>query len=96
MNKIDILIRKINAQYDEDYGMEGIVPTEEDFNQMADRVRKSIHFPYTDAEFLAARNQVRERREAAIGIIVSVDKPSDDHDMEWFSKFKEEHPDRNC
>ena len=96
MNKIDILIRKINAQYDEDYGMEGIVPTEEDFNQMADRVRKSIRFPYTDAEFLAARNQVRERREAAIGIIVSVDKPSDDHDMEWFSKFKEEHPDRNC
>lgn len=95
MNKIDILIRKINAQYDEEYEMEGIVPTEDDFNQMAQRVREAIHFPYTDEEFIAARDQVRERREASIGIIVSVDKPSDDHDIEWFSKFKEEHPDRN-
>ena len=34
MNKIDILIRKINAQYDEEYGIENIVPTEEEFNQM--------------------------------------------------------------
>ena len=95
MNKIDILIRKINAQYDEDYEMEGIVPTEDEFNQMAQRVREAIRFPYTDEEFIAARDQVRERREASIGIIVSVDKPSADHDMEWFSKFKEENPDRN-
>ena len=95
MNKIDILIRKINAQYDEEYEIEGIVPTEDEFNQMAQRVREAIHFSYTDEEFFAARDQVRERREASIGIVVSVDKPSDDHDMEWFSKFKEEHPDRN-
>ena len=95
MNKIDILIRKINAQYDEDYEMEGIVPTEDEFNQMAQRVREAIRFPYTDEEFIAARDQVRERREASIGIVVSVDKPSADHDMEWFSKFKEENPDRN-
>ena len=95
MNKIDILIRKINAQYDEDYEMEGIIPTEDEFNQMAQQVREAIRFPYTDEEFIAARDQVRERREASIGIIVSVDKPSADHDMEWFSKFKEEYPDRN-
>lgn len=95
MNKIDILIRKINAQYDEEYTIEGIVPTEDEFNQMAQRVREYIHFLYTDEEFIAARDQVRERREASIGIVVSVDKPSNDHDMEWFTKFKEEHSDRN-
>lgn len=95
MNKIDILIRKINAQYDEEFEMEGIVPSEDEFNHMAQRVREAIHFPYTDEEFIAARDQVRERREASIGIIVSVDKPSDDHDIEWFSKFKEDHPDQN-
>lgn len=95
MNKIDILIRKINAQYDEEFGIEGIVPTEDEFNQMAERVRTSIRFPYTDAEFYAARDQVRERREASIGIVVSIDKLSDEHDMEWYSKFKVEHPDRN-
>lgn len=95
MNKIDILIRKINAQYDEEYTIEGIVPTEDEFNQMAQRVREYIHFLYTDEEFIAARDQVRERREASIGIVVSVDKPSNDHDIEWFTKFKEEHSDRN-
>ena len=95
MNKIDILIRKINTQYVEDYEMAGIVPTEDEFNQMAQSVRELTHFSYTDEEFFAARDQVRERREASIGIITSVDKLSDDHDMEWFYKFKEEHPDRN-
>lgn len=94
MNKIDILIKKINAQYDEEYGIEGIIPTEDEFNQMAQRVRETIRFPYSDEEFFAARDQVRERRAASIGIIVSVDNPSSDHDMEWFSKFKEENPDR--
>lgn len=92
MNKIDILIRKINAQYDEEYVIEDIIPTEDEFNQMAQRVRENIHFTYTDEEFLAARDQVRERREASIGIVVSIDKTSDDHDIEWFSKFKKEHP----
>ena len=95
MNKIDILIRKINLQYDEEFKMQGIVPTEDEFNQMAQRVREATHFPYTDEEFYAARDQVRERREASIGIIVSVDKPSDFHDMEWYTKFKENHPNRN-
>ena len=95
MNKIDILIRKINAQYDEEFTMEGIVPTEEAFNQMAQRVREFIRFLYTDEEFVAARDQVRERRAASIGLVVSVDKPSEEHDMEWFTKYKEEHPERN-
>ena len=95
MNKLDILIRKINAQYDEEFLLENIVPTEDEFNEMAARVRASIRFPFSDEEFTAARDQVRERREASIGIIVSVDKPTEEHDLEWFSKFKEEHPDEN-
>ena len=95
MNKLDILIRKINAQYDEEFLLENIVPTEDEFNEMAARVRASIRFPFSDEEFTAARDQVRERREASIGIIVSVDKPTEEHDLEWFSKFKEEHPEEN-
>lgn len=95
MNKLDILYRKINAQYDEEFLLEDTVPTEEQYNEMAARVRASIHFNYTDEEFAAARDQVRERREASIGIIVSVDKPAENHDLEWFTKFKEEQPEEN-
>lgn len=94
MNKIDILIRKINAQYDEEFLIESIVPTEDMFNAMADRVRKSMSFIFSDAEFVAARDQVRERREASIGIVVSVDAPNEDHDLEWFSKYSDENPDK--
>ena len=90
MNKIDILIRKINAQYDEDFLLDDIVPTEEMFNEMAERVRRSIRYEYTDAEFIAARDRVRERREASIGPVVSVDAHNEDHDLEWFTKFASE------
>ena len=95
MNKIDILIRRINAQYDEEFTIDNITPTEEEFNTMTEQVRESIRFQYSDAEFFAARDLVRERREASIGLVVSVDKPSDDHDIEWFSKFKAANPDRS-
>lgn len=95
MNKIDILIKKINAQYDEEFLMEDKVPTEEEFNEMADRVRTATKFTYTDAEFIAARDQVRELRAAYIGIVSSIDNPSSEHDLEWFTKFKTDHPERN-
>ena len=49
IDKIDLLKRKIAQQYDEDYYIDGIVPTEDEFNQMADRVRASSKFSYTDA-----------------------------------------------
>ena len=95
MNTIDILIKKINAQYDEEFTIENIVPTEDMFNNMAERVRKSMRFVFSDQEFIAARDLVRERREASIGIIVSVDKPSSEHDLEWFTKYRENNPDNN-
>ena len=38
MNKLDILIRKINAQYDEEFLLENIVPTEDEFNDFANLV----------------------------------------------------------
>ena len=49
IDKIDLLKRKIAQQYDEDYYIDGIVPTEDELNQMADRVRASSKFSYTDA-----------------------------------------------
>lgn len=95
IDKIDLLKRKIAQQYDEDFYIDGIVPTEDEFNQMADRVRTSSKFTYTDAEFLAARDQIRETRVASLGLVLSIDDKNDDHDLNWFDKFRTENPTRN-
>lgn len=95
IDKIDLLKRKIAQQYDEDYYIEGIVPTEEEFNLMADGVRANSKFSYTDAEFLAARDQIRETRIASLGLVLSIDDKKSDHDLEWFNKFRVENPSRN-
>ncbi len=95
IDKIDLLKRKIAQQYDEDYYIEGVVPTEEEFNAMAERVRKCSKFEYSDAEFFDARDQIRETRVASIGLVLSIDEKKSDHDLEWFNKFRAENPDRN-
>lgn len=94
MDKYDLLKRKIAQQYDEDFTIEGIVPTEKEFNEMADNVRANSKFDYTDAEFISIRDQIRENRAASIGIVLSIDKPSDNHDMAWFTKYRENNPDK--
>ena len=63
MTKIDILFRKISIQYDEEFSMEGVKPTDEEFNRMAELVRRGIRFPYTDAEFEAVRDMIKELRQ---------------------------------
>lgn len=89
MDKLDILIRKLCTQYDEYFSVEKIVPTVEEFNEMADQVRNQARYKYSDSEFISIREQVRELRSASIGIGISIDKPSANHDLEWFSHFSE-------
>ena len=83
MDKLDILFRKLCAKYDEDYTLEHIIPTEEDFNRMADDVRLQSKFTYDDSEFNSIKEQVRELRAATIGIGIGIDKPSEEHELEW-------------
>lgn len=92
MDKLDLLFRKLCIEYDEEFAAEGIVPTVEEFNEMADRVRKSSRHQYTDSEFTSIREQVRELRAASIGIVVTIDKPTADHDLEWYTHFVEDNP----
>lgn len=91
MNKLDILYRKITIAYDEQKLCTGIVPTEDEFNELALKVRQNTTFEYTDAEFSDVRDRVRERYAARIGLVQTIDKKAVDHDLEWFSKYKEEH-----
>ena len=93
MDKLDILFRKLCAQYDEDFTLESRVPTEEEFISMANNVRSQIRYTYEDSEFISIREQVRELRAASIGLGISIDKPSTEHDLEWFSRFQENNPD---
>ncbi len=90
MDKIEILFRKMCNQYDEDFGVEDIVPSEDEFNKMAENVRKSCKFTYSDAEFNTIKEQVRELRAAKIGIAICIDKPDEEHDLEWYSKYIED------
>ena len=90
MDKIEILFRKMCNQYDEDFEVEGIVPSEDEFNQMAEKVRMSCKFTYSDAEFNTIKEQVRELRAAKIGLAICLDKPDKEHDLEWYSKYTEE------
>lgn len=93
MDKSDILFRKICSQYDEEFTIEGIVPTEEQFMDMANRVRSQMRYTFDDTEFVSIMEQVRELRSASIGIGVSIDKPSEEHDLEWFSNFQDKNAD---
>ena len=93
IDKLSLLFRKLCIAYDDDFAAEEIVPSEDEFNTMADRVRYESRHQYTDSEFLSIREQVRELRAASIGIGISIDKPSSDHDMEWFSSFVSSNPD---
>lgn len=92
MDKLDLLFRKLCVEYDDEFAAEGIVPTVEEFNEMADRIRNASRHQYTDSEFTSIREQVRELRAASIGIVVSIDKPSTDHDLEWYTHFVEDNP----
>ena len=92
MDKLDLLFRKLCVEYDEEFTAEGILPTVEEFNEMADRIRNGSRYQYTDSEFTSIREQVRELRAASIGIVVTIDKPSTDHDLEWYTHFVEGHP----
>lgn len=92
MDKLELLFRKLCLAYDEEFSAEGIVPTVEEFNEMADRIRSASRHQYTDAEFISIREQVRELRAASIGIAVNIDKPSPDHDLEWFTHFVNDNP----
>ena len=91
MDKFDLLFRKLCAQYDEDYAIDDIIPTEEEFNSMVAVVRSQSRYNYTDSEFISIREQVRELRAASIGIGISIDKPSTEHDLEWFTHYLEDH-----
>lgn len=93
MDKLDILFRKLCAQYDEDFTLEDRIPTEDEFISMANTVRLQIRYTYEDSEFVSIREQVRELRAASIGLGISIDKPSTEHDLEWFSHFLENNPD---
>ena len=93
IDKLSLLFRKLCIAYDDDFAAEEIIPSEDEFNAMADRVRRDSRHQYTDSEFLSIREQVRELRAASIGIGISIDKPSSDHDMEWFSSFVSSNPD---
>ena len=93
IDKLSLLFRKLCIAYDDDFAAEEIVPSEDEFNAMADRVRCDSRHQYTDSEFLSIREQVRELRAASIGIGISIDKPSSDHDIEWFSSFASTNPD---
>lgn len=90
IDKIEVLFRKMCAQYDEEFGVEDIVPSEDEFNQMAETVRKNCKHTYSDAEFNTIKEQVRELRAAKIGIAICIDKPDEEHDLEWYSKYIEE------
>lgn len=90
IDKIEILFRKMCTQYDEEFGVEDIVPSEDEFNQMAETVRKNCKHTYSDAEFNTIKEQVRELRAAKIGIAICIDKPDAEHDLEWYSKYIEE------
>lgn len=92
MDKLDILFRKICAQYDEEFTLKGIVPTEEEFLEMANLVRSQIRYTFEDSEFVSISEQVRELRTASIGLGISIDKPNTDHDLEWFTHFQENNP----
>ena len=92
IDKLSLLFRKLCIAYDDDFAAEEIVPSEEEFNAMADRIRSESRHQYTDSEFLSIREQVRELRAASIGIGISIDKPSSDHDIEWFSNFVSSNP----
>ena len=96
MDKRDLLFRKLSLEYDEEFSAEGIVPTIDEFNAMADSVRARSRHEYTDAEFISVREQLREIRAALIGIGYGLDNPSSDHDLEWFTHFMEENADSCC
>lgn len=87
IDKLSLLFRKLCITYDDEFASEGIIPSEDEFNAMADRIRSESRREYTDSEFLSIREQVRELRAASIGLGFSVDKPSADHDIKWFTNF---------
>ena len=93
IDKLSLLFRKLCIEYDDTFAAEDIIPSEDEFNAMADRVRRASRHQYTDSEFLSIREQVRELRAASIGIGISIDKPSSDHDIEWFTSFTASNPD---
>lgn len=93
MDKFDLLFRKLCTEYDEQFTLENIVPTEEAFIEMANRVREQSRFKYEDSEFMSIREQVRELRSASIGLGLSIDKPSTEHDLEWYNHYIVDHPD---
>lgn len=93
IDKLSLLFRKLCIAYDDEFAAEEIIPSEDEFNAMADRVRSTSRHQYTDSEFLSIREQVRELRAASIGIGISIDKPSSDHDIEWFTSFASSNPD---
>lgn len=93
MNKLDILFSKIRLAYEERKLITGEVPTEDEFNELALKVRQETAFDYSDAEFSDVRDRVRERYAARIGLVQTLDKKTVDHDLNWFSKFKETHQD---
>lgn len=95
MDKLDILFRKLCAQYDESFSIENTVPTEQEYLLMAQVVRDQSRYTYTDAEFTSIRDQVRELRATSIGIGIGIDRPSSDHDLEWFTHFFENSKDSN-
>jgi len=92
IDKLGLLFRKLCITYDDVFAAEDIVPSEEDFNAMADNVRSASRHQYTDSEFLSIREQVRELRAASIGVGISIDKPSSEHNMDWFTNFVEANP----
>lgn len=91
MDKIDVLINKISVQYDEDFVVDGITPTTEEFDKMAAYVRNQVKFPYTDAEFIAAKERVREIRSVKIGIGVFVEKKTPEHEY-WYVERSNKQP----
>lgn len=93
MDKLELLFRKLCIEYDEEFSADEKVPSEEEFNAMADRTRQASRHQYTDSEFVSIREQVRELRAASIGIGVCIDKPTEDHDLEWFTHFVADSPD---
>ena len=85
MDKIDILMNKLSAQYDEEFFILGITPSVDQFNDMANRVRSQITLTYTDAEFENAKNLVQENRSVQNGVAIFIEKKSADHEL-WYTK----------
>lgn len=90
MDKFDVLFKKISAQYDEDFTIEGKTPTTEEFDSMAIYVREHVKFKYTDAEFESVKERVREFRSVKIGIGVVVEKKAPEHKLWYVNRAKEQ------